>query len=49
MIRDGDLAQAGKLTLQLAKLLPKDRDVLRFRKLTHTEPTMREIASCLPQ
>ncbi|MCI1981620.1 MAG: glycosyltransferase [Oscillospiraceae bacterium] len=49
MIRDGNLAQAGKLTLQLAKLLPKDKDVLRFRKLTHTEPTMREIASCLPQ
>ena len=49
LIAQGDLKQAGAYTLQLAKLIPEDDDVRRFRRLTHTEPTMEEIASKLPQ
>ncbi len=49
LISQGDLKQAGAYTLQLAKLIPEDDDLRRFRKLTHTEPTMEEIASKLPQ
>lgn len=48
-IAQGDLKQAGAYTLQLAKLIPEDDDLRRFRRLTHTEPTMEEIASRLPQ
>ena len=48
-IAQGDLKQAGAYTLQLAKLIPEDDDLRRFRRLTHTEPTMEEIASKLPQ
>ncbi|HEX3018408.1 MAG TPA: glycosyltransferase family 2 protein [Caproicibacter sp.] len=49
LILEGNLEQAGQVTMQLAKLMPDDKDVLRFRKLTHTEPTMAELASRFPQ
>ncbi len=49
LLRTGNLEQAGQVTAQLAKLMPEDQDVLRFQKLTHTEPTMKELASRLPQ
>ncbi len=49
LIAQGDLKQAGAYTLQLAKLIPEDEDVRRYRKLTGTEPTMAELASRLPQ
>ena len=49
LIAQGDLEQAGAYTLQLAKLIPEDDDIRRYRKLTHTEPTMAELASHLPQ
>lgn len=49
LIARGDLTHAGQITAQLAALMPNDEDVHRFQKLTHTEPTMREIASHLPQ
>lgn len=49
LIARGDLTHAGQITAQLAALMPNDEDVHRFQKLTHTEPTMREIASQLPQ
>lgn len=49
LIAQGDLKQAGAYTVQLAKLIPDDEDVQRYRKLTGTEPTMAELASHLPQ
>lgn len=49
LIEQGDMEQAGRLTAQISKLMPEDDDVLRFQKLTHTEPTMAELASRLPQ
>ncbi len=49
LIAQGDLKQAGAYTLQLAKLIPEDDDVRRYRKLTGTEPTMAELAPHLPQ
>jgi glycosyltransferase involved in cell wall biosynthesis len=49
LIEQGDLEQAGAYTLQLAKLIPEDDDIRRYRKLTHTEPTMNELAANLPQ
>lgn len=49
LIDAGDLEQAGQVTMQLAKLMPEDEDVLRFQKLTHTEPTMKELATRFPQ
>lgn len=49
LIDAGRMEEAGKITSQLATLMPDDPDVIRFRKLTHTEPTMREIAAGLPQ
>jgi glycosyltransferase involved in cell wall biosynthesis len=49
LIAQGDLEQAGTYTLQLAKLIPEDDDIRRYRKLTHTEPTMNELAANLPQ
>ena len=49
LITQGDLKQAGVYTLQLAKLIPEDDDLRRYRRLTHTELTMSEIASHLPQ
>lgn len=50
LIAQGDLSRAGQVTSQLAALLPDDDpDVVRFRRLTHTEPDMNELASRLPQ
>ncbi|MFU0831628.1 MAG: Glycosyl transferase family 2 [Oscillospiraceae bacterium] len=49
MIEQGKLKEAGQITAQLAKLLPNDPDVVRFRTLTHTEPNMKEVAAHLPQ
>lgn len=49
LISQGDLKQAGTYTLQLAKLIPEDDDLRRYRRLTHTEPTMSELAANLPQ
>lgn len=49
MIEEGRLREAGRMTAQLAALLPDDEDVYRFRKLTGTEPTMQELAANLPQ
>lgn len=49
LILQGDMRQAGQVTLQLAKLMPDDIDVQRYQKLTNTEPTMAELASRLPQ
>ena len=49
LIGAGRMEEAGQITSRLAALMPNDPDVVRFRKLTHTEPTMREIASRLPQ
>lgn len=49
LIEQGDLEQAGTYTIQLAKLIPEDDDIRRYRKLTHTEPTMNELAANLPQ
>ncbi len=49
LIGRGELVKAGQITAQLAALMPNDEDVHRYQKLTHTEPTMREIASHLPQ
>ena len=49
LIAQGDLKQAGVYTLQLAKLIPEDDDLRRYRRLTHTEPTMGELVTRLPQ
>jgi uncharacterized circularly permuted ATP-grasp superfamily protein len=49
LIAQGNLKQAGVYTLQLAKLIPEDDDLRRYRKLTHTEPTMNELVTRLPQ
>ena len=49
LIECGRLEEAGRVTVSLAKLMPEDADVLRFQKLTNTEPSMREIASKIPQ
>ncbi len=49
LIAQGDLKQAGDYTLQLAKLIPEDDDMRRYRRLTRTEPTMAELTSRLPQ
>ena len=49
LISRGEMIKAGQITAQLAALMPNDEDVRRYQKLTHTEPTMREIASRLPQ
>lgn len=49
LIAQGDLKQAGDYTLQLAKLIPDDDDVRRYRRLTHTEPSVSELAARLPQ
>lgn len=49
LILQGDMRQAGQITLQLAKLMPDDMDVQKYQKLTNTEPTMPELASRLPQ
>lgn len=49
LIAAGNLEEAGRVTAQLAALLPDDPDVVRFRRLTHTEPDMQELASRLPQ
>lgn len=49
LIECGRLEEAGRITESLAKLVPDDADVRRFRERTHTEPSMREIAAQLPQ
>lgn len=49
LITRGDLKQAGQITAQLAQLLPNDKDIIRYRKLTNTVPTMAELAAHLPQ
>jgi glycosyltransferase involved in cell wall biosynthesis len=49
LIGAGRMEEAGQVTSQLAALMPNDPDMMRFRKLTHTELTMREIAAILPQ
>lgn len=49
LIAQGNLKQAGIYTLQLAKLMPEDEDVRRYRKLTNTNPTMEELSAHLPQ
>ncbi|QAT50705.1 glycosyltransferase family 2 protein [Caproiciproducens sp. NJN-50] len=49
LIAQGKLEEAGRYTAQLARLLPDDPDVVRFRTLTHTEPDMNELAAHLPQ
>lgn len=49
LIAQGDLKQAGEYTLQLAKLIPDDDDVRRYRRLTHTELTVSELVTQLPQ
>ena len=49
LIAQGNMEQAGVYTLQLAKLIPEDDDLRRYRKLTHTEPTMNELVTRLPQ
>ncbi len=49
LIRQGNLEEAGRFTLQLARLMPNDPDVTLFRSLTNTEPDMKELAASLPQ
>ena len=49
LIAGGDLKQAAGITEQLAKLMPHDADIARYRELTHTQPNMAELASGLPQ
>lgn len=49
MLAQGKLEEAGRVTVQLAALLPNDPDVVRFRALTHMEPDMNELAAHLPQ
>ena len=49
LIQCGRLEEAGRITRSLAKLIPEDDDLRRYRKLTHTEPSLRELAAGLPQ
>ena len=49
LIAQGDFKQAGAYTLQLAKLIPEDDDLRRYRRLTGVQPTMNELAAGLPQ
>lgn len=49
LIECGRIEEAGRITASLASLMPEDEDVRRYRKLTHTEPSMQELASKIPQ
>ena len=49
LIAQGKLKRAGVYTLQLAKLIPEDDDLRRYRRLTHTEPDMAELVARIPQ
>lgn len=49
LIAQGRLEEAGRFTMQLARLMPNDPDVVEFRSLTHTEPDLNELAARLPQ
>ena len=49
MITQGRLQEARQIIPQLAALIPGDKDVQRFQRLTNAEPTMQEILSRLPQ
>ncbi len=49
LIAQGRLEEAGQFTMQLARLMPSDPDIVEFRSLTHTEPDLNELAARLPQ
>lgn len=49
LIAQGRLEEAGRFTVQLARMMPNDPDIVEFRSLTHTEPDLNELAARLPQ